>query len=104
MFNTIYIYSTYIELLVFPLQPDLCAARVEIPVLCINDTYKISTGTSFSCPLVVGKATIIKKEFEKKIIKLSLALIKSTLMTTVGKMIFLVFFFFFFLFFLSFEK
>ena len=59
MFNTIYIYSTYIELLVFPLQPDLCAARVEIPVLCINDTYKISTGTSFACPFVVGKMTII---------------------------------------------
>ena len=49
---------------------------------------------------MVGKAAIIKKEFEKKIIKLSLALIKSAVMTTVGKMIF----FFFFLFFLSFEK
>ena len=36
----------------------------------------------------------------KKIIKLSLALIKSALMTTVGKMIFLVFFFFFCSFFL----
>ena len=59
MFNTIYIYSTYIELLVFPLQLDLCVAGVEIPVPYINDTYTISTGTSFACPFVVGKMAII---------------------------------------------
>ena len=46
---------------------------------------------------MVGKAAIIKKEFEKKIIKLSLALIKSAVMTTVGKMIFFFFFCSFFL-------
>ena len=75
----------YIDLFVFRLQPDLCAPGVEIPVPCIRDNYTISTGTSFACPLVAGKAAIIKHEFEKKGIKLSPASIKSALMTTTGK-------------------
>ncbi|KAK7860607.1 subtilisin-like protease sbt4.9 [Quercus suber] len=47
-------------------QPDLCAPGVEIPVPCIRDGLTICTGTSFACPLVAGKAAIIKHEFEKK--------------------------------------
>ena len=102
MFNTIYIYTTYIELLVFPLQLDLCAVGVEILVPYINDTYTIGIGTSFACPLVAGKAAFVKKEFEKKMIKLSLALTELALMTTISNIIFLVFYFLF-SFFLSFE-
>ena len=74
----------YIDLFVFPLQPDLCAPRVEIPVPCVHDGLTISTGTSFACPLVASKAAIIKHEFEKKGIKLSPTSIKSALMTTTG--------------------
>ncbi|XP_065616416.1 cucumisin [Quercus suber] len=48
------------------LKPDLCAPGVEIPVPCIRDGLTICTGTSFACPLVAGKAAIIKHEFEKK--------------------------------------
>ncbi|KAL4638106.1 hypothetical protein ACB092_03G126400 [Castanea dentata] len=68
------------------LKPDVCAPGVEIFVAKTPsrkfDQYSISTGTSFACPYVAGKAALIKREFEKKGLKSSPACIRSAFMTT----------------------
>ena len=77
------------------MQPDVCAPGVEIFAAKISslklDRYSAQNGTSIACPYVAGKAALIKREFEKKGLKPSPAMIRSALMTT-GKRIFLVFF------------
>ncbi|KAK7816386.1 hypothetical protein CFP56_044142, partial [Quercus suber] len=69
----------------FSIKSDICAPGVEVCVPDIhhelNDQCYIVDGTSFACPLVVAKASLIKKKLENEP-NFSLAWMLSALMTT----------------------